>query len=52
LSSGRGGFGSGSAPPAYLIAGHGLTTWAADRTSLMTQLEALELLFRCALAEG
>ncbi len=37
--------------PAYLVAGHGLTTWASDLRALQRQLEGLEFLLECALAE-
>jgi 2,3-diketo-5-methylthio-1-phosphopentane phosphatase/methylthioribulose-1-phosphate dehydratase len=37
------------AAPGYLVAGHGLTTWAADLTALRHQLEALEFLIECEL---
>lgn len=36
---------------AYLVAGHGLTTWAKDLASVKRQLEALEFLLECQLAE-
>jgi methylthioribulose-1-phosphate dehydratase len=38
--------------PAYLVAGHGLTTWATDFRSLKRQLEGLEFLFSCVMAES
>lgn len=34
---------------AYLLAGHGTYTWAADLATAQLQLEALEFLFTCAL---
>jgi 2,3-diketo-5-methylthio-1-phosphopentane phosphatase/methylthioribulose-1-phosphate dehydratase len=37
------------AAPGYLVAGHGLTTWAVDLTALKRQLEALEFLLDCEL---
>jgi methylthioribulose-1-phosphate dehydratase len=37
--------------PGYLVAGHGLTTWASDVPSLRRHLEALEHLLACELAE-
>ncbi|MET0285105.1 MAG: acireductone synthase [Polyangiales bacterium] len=37
--------------PAYLVAGHGLTTWARDVPTLKRHLEALEFLLSCRLAE-
>ena len=37
--------------PAYLVAGHGLTTWAPDLPTLRRHGEALEFLLACALAE-
>ncbi len=37
------------APPAYLIAGHGLYTWAADLQQCRWQVEALEFMFECEL---
>ncbi len=37
--------------PAYLVAGHGLTTWAPDVPTLQRHLEALEFLLACRLAE-
>ncbi|HEY6877272.1 MAG TPA: acireductone synthase [Polyangiales bacterium] len=37
--------------PAYLVAGHGLTTWGSDAATVKRQLEALEFLFACRLAE-
>lgn len=36
---------------AYLVAGHGLTTWASDVSTLRRHLEALEHLLACELAE-
>jgi 2,3-diketo-5-methylthio-1-phosphopentane phosphatase/methylthioribulose-1-phosphate dehydratase len=39
------------AAPAYLVAGHGLTTWAEDLPTLKRQLEALEFLLSCRLHE-
>jgi 2,3-diketo-5-methylthio-1-phosphopentane phosphatase/methylthioribulose-1-phosphate dehydratase len=36
--------------PAYLVAGHGLTTWAADAESALRQAEGLEFLLACELA--
>lgn len=35
------------APPAYLIAGHGLYTWAANLQQCRWQVEALEFMFEC-----
>jgi enolase-phosphatase E1 len=35
--------------PAYLVAGHGLTTWASDPTGLARHVEALEFLLACKL---
>ncbi|HEX5661463.1 MAG TPA: class II aldolase/adducin family protein [Polyangiales bacterium] len=37
--------------PAYLVAGHGLTTWARDVDTLKRHLEALEFLLSCRLNE-
>jgi 2,3-diketo-5-methylthio-1-phosphopentane phosphatase/methylthioribulose-1-phosphate dehydratase len=37
--------------PAYLVAGHGLTTWGADPTSVLRHVEALEFMLACELAE-
>jgi methylthioribulose-1-phosphate dehydratase len=38
--------------PAYLVAGHGLTTWAVDVAGARRHLEALEVMLACALAEA
>jgi len=35
--------------PGYLVAGHGLTTWAPDLQGLARHVEALEFLLECAL---
>jgi methylthioribulose-1-phosphate dehydratase len=40
------------AAPAYLVAGHGLTTWAVDIAGARRHLEALEFMLACALAES
>jgi enolase-phosphatase E1 len=37
--------------PAYLVAGHGLTTWAQDVSTLKRHLEALEFLLACRMEE-
>ncbi len=37
------------APPAYLISGHGLYTWAPDLQQCRWQVEALEFMFECEL---
>jgi enolase-phosphatase E1 len=36
----------------YLVAGHGLTTWAKDVATLERHVEALEFVLACELAEG
>jgi methylthioribulose-1-phosphate dehydratase len=33
--------------PAYLIAGHGIYTWAKDARQARIQVEALEFMFEC-----
>jgi methylthioribulose-1-phosphate dehydratase len=38
-----------SGVPAYLIAGHGLYTWARDARQVRIQVEALEFMFECEL---
>jgi 2,3-diketo-5-methylthio-1-phosphopentane phosphatase/methylthioribulose-1-phosphate dehydratase len=38
--------------PAYLVAGHGLTTWGADCEAALRHVEGLEFLFSCELERG
>jgi len=38
--------------PAYLVAGHGLTTWGADAHEVRRHVEALEFMLACELASG